>query len=114
MPMVATQKPYTLFLMPDSDPVNPRVEWDNFGTMVCFHSRYALGDKHNYSNAEELFQKLVQGSIPAEDVISYVKDGNVDGLKLEYKKSNYTPGMTAISPSLTLVAPFLWTHTFLS
>jgi hypothetical protein len=27
---------------------NPR-EWDNLGTMVCFHNRYKLGDDHNYT-----------------------------------------------------------------
>jgi hypothetical protein len=28
----------------DHDPLNPRKEWDNLGTMVCKHSRYNLGD----------------------------------------------------------------------
>ena len=28
----------------DTDPTDPR-EWDNLGTMVCFHTQYALGDK---------------------------------------------------------------------
>jgi hypothetical protein len=27
---------------------SPR-DWDNFGTMVCFHNRYDLGDKTNFS-----------------------------------------------------------------
>lgn len=27
---------------------NPR-EWDNLGTMICFHGRYDLGDKHSYN-----------------------------------------------------------------
>ena len=27
---------------------SPR-EWDNLGTMVCFHGRYNLGDKHEYN-----------------------------------------------------------------
>lgn len=30
---------------------SPR-EWDNLGTMVCFHRRYNLGDKHNYSHED--------------------------------------------------------------
>ena len=87
MPMVATQRPYTLFVVPDDEPTNPREEWENFGTMVCFHKRYTLGDEHHYDDAEEFFQKLVQESIPDQDVISYIKNGNVDGLKLEYNKS---------------------------
>ena len=29
----------------DDEPMNPRTEWDNLGTMVCWHRGYALGDK---------------------------------------------------------------------
>ena len=32
-------------IVSDSNPQNPRTEWDNFGKMVCFHKRYRLGDK---------------------------------------------------------------------
>lgn len=32
----------------DFDPVNPREEWDNFGRMVCWHSRYSLGDGYHH------------------------------------------------------------------
>lgn len=27
----------------DENPMNPR-DWDNFGTMICFHRKYCLGD----------------------------------------------------------------------
>ena len=27
---------------------NPR-EWDNLGKMICFHDRYTLGDKHDFT-----------------------------------------------------------------
>ena len=33
-----------LEVMREQDPMDPR-EWDNLGTMVCWHSRYTLGDK---------------------------------------------------------------------
>lgn len=36
-------------LVRDSDPQSPR-DWDNMGTMVCFHGRYNLGDKHDYKS----------------------------------------------------------------
>jgi hypothetical protein len=29
---------------------DPRAEWDNLGTMICFHRGYNLGDKHDYSH----------------------------------------------------------------
>ena len=34
---------YIINIYCDLDPENPR-EWDNFGTMVCKHRRYTLGD----------------------------------------------------------------------
>lgn len=34
-----------VFITPDNDPFNPRAEYDNLGTMVCFHGKYLLGDK---------------------------------------------------------------------
>ena len=36
-----------LRVVQDSCGDSPR-EWDNLGTMVCFHGRYDLGDKHKY------------------------------------------------------------------
>lgn len=36
----------------DLDPMNPR-EWDNLGTMVCFHGRHNLGDDdHGYTEGD--------------------------------------------------------------
>ena len=49
---------YTVKVMQDDDPANPREEWDNLGKMVCFHRRYNLGDKHNFSDREELKEFL--------------------------------------------------------
>lgn len=63
-------KGYTIRVERDEDPMNPRTEWDNFGTMVCFHRRYKLlGDEdhgyrvENYSGWDEL-----QKAIEEEDV----------------------------------------------
>lgn len=38
-----------LKIIHDAYAESPR-EWDNFGTMICFHRRYDLGDKHNYNS----------------------------------------------------------------
>lgn len=43
-------KKYELKIEQDQDPMNPRTEWDNITTMICFHNRYNLGDKHNYKS----------------------------------------------------------------
>ena len=37
---------YSLRIVEDPDPPNPRKEfWVNLGTMICFHNRYDLGDE---------------------------------------------------------------------
>ena len=41
-------KGHTINIFPDEDAPNPREKFDNFGTMVCFHHRYDLGDQHEF------------------------------------------------------------------
>lgn len=36
----------------DQDPESPR-DWDNLGTMVCWHRRYHLGDKHSFATPQD-------------------------------------------------------------
>ena len=45
--LMAEQEPYALMVQPDDILISPREVNDNFGTMVCFHRRYQLGDSHN-------------------------------------------------------------------
>ena len=59
-----------LRIIQDEDPRNPRTEWDNLGTMVCWHKRYDLGDNFHkgkdarnkfdppYEDTEEMFSEL--------------------------------------------------------
>jgi hypothetical protein len=47
-------KGYTIVIENDNDPINPREEYDNLGTMVCFHNRYCLGDKKTGYTKEEV------------------------------------------------------------
>lgn len=54
----------------DVDPMNPRTEWDNMCTMVCFHRRYNLGDKHDYNASdfnsnEEVGRQIIKDHDPA-------------------------------------------------
>mgnify|MGYP001428497464 CR=1 FL=1 len=41
----------------DPYPENPR-DWDNLGTMVCWHRRYLLGDEHNFESPEKFFREV--------------------------------------------------------
>lgn len=87
MSMVAYKAPYLLQVMHDDEPMNPREDYDNFGKMLCWHSRYNLGDKHDYSDTNELLMRLVLDSIGADTVIDYVKSGKADGVRLEQNTS---------------------------
>lgn len=42
----------------DEDSLDPREQFDPFGKMVCFHSKYRLGDKHDFSDPDELTEFL--------------------------------------------------------
>jgi transposase len=53
----------------DESAENPRTLWDNLGTMVCFHRRYDLGDKHNYSSSDyDSWDEMEKAIIKQEDV----------------------------------------------
>jgi len=45
-------KRYELKIEQDQDPMNPRTDWDNITTMICFHKRYDLGDKTDYKSSD--------------------------------------------------------------
>lgn len=43
-------KGYSIEVYPDNDPIDPREDVEScFGRMVCFHRRYTIGDKHNFT-----------------------------------------------------------------
>lgn len=49
---------YILTVEQDEYAESPR-EWDNLCTMICWHRRYALGDKHQYDGADEFFEDIL-------------------------------------------------------
>lgn len=69
---------YTIRVYYEDDPgiVNPR-EWDNLGTMVCWHGRYLLGDKHDYRDPESFFEELANDVDPSvEERIEFWNSGD--------------------------------------
>ena len=55
--LAATRGSYLLTVEQDSDPSNPRDD-ECFGTMVCFHRRYSLGDHHNYVDKDDFLRDM--------------------------------------------------------
>jgi hypothetical protein len=67
-------KQVRLRVIQDDEPQNPRTDWDgHYGTMVCFHGRYNLGDKHNYNSPEEFFASIIEEVVTEEDLMPYLE-----------------------------------------
>ena len=66
---------YTIVVDHDEDPTNPREEWDNMGTMVCWHRRYNLGDDHNYQHLDHLMHEL--SGLYSEEIYEYLTDAQL-------------------------------------
>ena len=49
---------YIVKVVQDDNPCNPRTEWDNLCTMVCFHRRYNLGDRNHGFTPESIREYL--------------------------------------------------------
>ena len=69
--LMASQEPYMLVVQPDDPLISPREVDETFGTMACFHRRYALGDEHSYADKDDflhdLFIKAAGGGEQAEE-----------------------------------------------
>ena len=61
--LMAEQEPYALMVQPDDMLISPREVGDNFGTMVCFHPRYALGDHHNYVDKDDFLREMYLNTV---------------------------------------------------
>jgi len=49
---------FNINIYQDDDPIGPR-EWDNLGTMICWHNNYKIGDKHNFKDTDEFIYDLL-------------------------------------------------------
>ena len=43
----------------DCSPESPR-DWDTLGTMVCWHSRYRLGEEHTLDSPDDFFDSIIE------------------------------------------------------
>lgn len=59
--LMAVNEPYALMVQPDDILISPREVDEHFGTMVCFHPRYALGDHHNYMDKDDFLREMYLG-----------------------------------------------------
>jgi len=63
--LMAVEGPYALMVQPDDILISPREVDEHFGTMICFHPRYALGDSHNYADHDDFLRDLYVKTVAA-------------------------------------------------
>ena len=73
---------YTYDIELDGDSESPR-SWDNMETMTLWHSRYTLGDEHNYKSNQCFLLDLSELEDPYEDYYSYALYDNLDESTVE-------------------------------
>lgn len=56
--LVSVKDPYMLVVQPDDFFINPRELDEPSSRMICFHSRYALGDRHEFRDKDDFLHKL--------------------------------------------------------
>jgi hypothetical protein len=82
--MQTTNTRYTLNISPDYTPPHPRTDWDNFGSMVCWHRRYTLGDEHDFETPRDFLAGLIQSNFTDAEIVDFVRSGHARGLTLAY------------------------------
>lgn len=87
----ATENKYTLLVLEDNDPLNPRDDYSPLGRMVCWHRRYWLGDKHNFATPEDFLRDLYRNSVndDAKPLIRFLKEKKARGSFLEYNRTTH-------------------------
>ena len=73
----------------DPDPINPRKDYDNLGTMLCWHRRYTLGDEQPKENPTHAINRLAEEACPR---LAQIVE-NWEGVSWEWLRDN-TPNMT--------------------
>lgn len=98
MGYIATKGNTMLAVLYDSDAENPRTFSEPFGTMVCWHRRYNLGDDHEYSEPYKFLEALALESVSSEEIIKFAKESEYINLHYDRAAKGYDV-QTRSSPS---------------
>lgn len=75
---------HAVLVRQDESPMNPRTDWDcNLDFMICWHSRYNLGDRHEFKNGHDMMQTLANEVLTMEELRNAVED-NKTNLSIHY------------------------------
>lgn len=76
MPYISTYKNYMLVVDQDDYSENPK-EWDNIGTMLCWHRLYRLGDEHDYASPRDFLEEMVEPYIEVNTDLENISDSEI-------------------------------------
>ena len=76
MPYISTCEHYMLVVDRDDYPEDPR-EWENIGTMLCWHRRYRLGDEHHYASPRDFLEEMVEPYIDVNTDLEDISDNEI-------------------------------------
>lgn len=104
---IAENETHVLKIIQDSDADSPRVDYGNAGTMYCWHKRYNLGDKHDYSEPRDFLEDVVGEltdmdyryiqEMSSEELINVLKDNAIVLPLFLYDHSGITMNTTGFS-----------------
>jgi hypothetical protein len=73
----------TYEILHDEDALSPRIDYDNFGTMVCWHRLYKLGDEHNCRSLDDIMATIMDVDLrdyydrDVDTFLSWCEDNNI-------------------------------------
>ena len=71
----------------DDEPLNPRTEDDgNIGHMMCWHPKYALGDKNPFNTVDEFFDELITQEYTKKQLVNMAKNRKIPKLEIAYNR----------------------------
>lgn len=87
-------KTYCLHIRQDSDPLNPRADYDNITIMACWHRNYSLGDDKTATDPEDFWRQLVRDNVPTSEIAKAAVDGKLPGIRIA--QSEESPNLVDI------------------
>ena len=102
-------KGYRITLSHDDLGESPREECDNFGTMICWHNRYIIGDKHNYRGPEQFLQNFLEVNYEETLYAKLMRACERRGNQLGYNWEPTIKDMFPIFQQVALVLP-IWAY----
>lgn len=85
---IATEDKYTAAIVYDDNPVYDPRDWDNLGTMVCWHRNYKLGDNNSFKTPQDFFHAKTTDLCSRDEIFDYALKAK-GSVKIKKCKNGY-------------------------